>query len=1072
MKIHSNLGHPSNERLSKALREAGYRAEIAQAALELQCPSCAACSHPKQQKPANLRPYLDFNHRVMLDGIKWTNSEGVSFHFYHMLDAGSNYHVATCAPSRTSESLLEILGRNWISWAGPPAEMLVDAASEMNSAEFQDAMRRLNVKCTTICPEAHWQNGKIERHGGFLQEMLQRVDQEIPIKSYVDLQMALNQCTQAKNTISLRHGYTPQMIVFGKQMRLPGSIIGDESLPAHEEACNEQSVDQKFRQQLALREAAGKAFHMADNSSALRKAILRRSHPHRGTYTPGSWIMIWKSVGMGKHAWIGPLKVIVQEGDHTIWSTGGGKIFRSPPEHAKLSEPSANDEPLPKDLDETEISMQRQRLNQNEIPEAQDIPNPNEVLPERGNDETEFDMPQIRQESHQSQGIDSIQQPDQEPEGLETPPTHSAEEEEIHYLLSDEPTNILLTTEQESLAWRFEALCNLEQPLEEHQPNESETVILLASSSKKQRSEVKLSVLNEDEQEQFRRAKDKEISNWMSTDAVAKILRHQLPAENILRCRWICTWKPIDDPRGEANGEKKEQKYKAKARLVVLGFMDPALEDIPRDSPTMNKTSRMILLQTITTKGWDLMSFDIRTAFLQGKPQTGRTLAIEPVPELRAAMNLKASEVCQLKKGAYGLVDAPFQWFCALRETLMDLQFCPSPFDPCVFTLMQTRQDGTSELAGILGVHVDDGLGAGNEYFKNQIQKLEAKFPFGEKKHKQFTFTGIEMSQLPDKSITLSQSQYVRKINPIPIEINRKTHLDEPVTEEERLSLRAIIGSLQYAAVNTRPDIASKLSFLQSEINKAKVSTLIEANKLLHETKKHHDVTICIKAIPKEEFRFMAFSDASFSSSNKPDSHAGSLIVGTYAQIQENRQCPISPLSWGCRKIQKVVTSTLAAETMSLASTLDQLSWLRLFWDWIHHQGTSWKRPEIALPKLAPAITVPTIKEEVDIAVTDCRSLFDLINRTATPSCAEYRIQLMTRAIKEAMQEGTRLRWVHSGAQLADCLTKSMEASFLRETIKQGSYKLCDEETILKARSKARDRLRWLKHGEHQAKES
>ena len=887
-------------------------------------------------------------------------------------------------------------------------------------------------------------------------------------KNYEDLQMALNQCTQAKNTISLRHGYTPQMIVFGKQMRLPGSILGDEALPSHEAVGNEQAVDLKFRQQLTLREVAGKAFHMADNSSALRKAILRRSHPHRGTYTPGSWVMIWKSVGVGKHAWVGPLKVIVQEGDHTIWSTGGGKIFRSPPEFVKSTETPKHDEPLPRDLEETEISLQQQRVSQEEQTESTPIPETDETMPEPNENEQNMKLEHDRQ---RTQSIESIPQPDHEPEGGETPPLEETEEEEIHYLLSEEPDNVLVAHSEENLAWRFEAECTLNQPLHEHQPDEFEACVLLATNSKKQRSEVKLSMLTPEEQEQFRQAKDKEIANWMSTDAVARILRDQLPAENILRCRWICTWKPIDDPRTEGNGEKRDQKYKAKARLVVLGFMDPSLEDIPRDSPTMNKTSRMVLLQTLATNSWDLMSFDIRTAFLQGKPQTGRILAIDPVAEMRSAMNLKPQEVCQLKKSAYGLVDAPFQWFAALREQLINLQFCPAPFDPCVFTLMQEDATGVPRLAGILGIHVDDGLGGGNEFYHQQIRKLEAKFPFGEKKHGQFTFTGIEMTQLPDKSINLSQSQYVRKINPISIEMNRKANLDEPVNEQERLALRAIIGSLQYAAVNTRPDIASKLSFLQSAINSAKISTLMEANKLLHEAKRHHEVSITIKAIPKDEFRFMAFSDASFSSSNKPDSHSGSLVVGTYAQIQENKQCPISPLSWGCRKIQKVVTSTLAAETMALASTVDQLSWLRLFWDWINHQGTSWKRPEDALPKLAPAITVPTLKDEVDIAITDCRSLFDLINRTATPSCAEYRVQLMTKAIKEAMQEGTRLRWVHSGAQLADCLTKAMESSFLRETLRQGTYKLCDEDTILKARSRARDRIRWLKNSNIQEKE-
>ena len=237
----------------------------------------------------------------------------------------------------------------------------------------------------------------------------------------------------------------------------------------------------------------------------------------------------------------------------------------------------------------------------------------------------------------------------------------------------------------------------------------------------------------------------------------------------------------------------------------------------------------------------------------------------------------------------------------------------------------------------------------------------------------------------------------------------------------------------------------------------------MEANKVLHEAKRHHDVTITIKPIPPQNFRLMAFSDASFSSAKKPDSHAGSIIVGTHQDINHGHQCPISPLTWGCRKIQKVVTSTLSAETMALASTLDQLAWLRLFWSWIHDPSTDWKRPEEALPKLHPAITVPTLVTSEDVAITDCKSLYDLITRTAPPSCSEFRVQLMARSIKEALREGTKLRWVPSGAQLADSLTKAMESHFLRETLKYGFYRLSDESATLKERAKSKDRLKWLK---------
>ena len=309
------------------------------------------------------------------------------------------------------------------------------------------------------------------------------------------------------------------------------------------------------------------------------------------------------------------------------------------------------------------------------------------------------------------------------------------------------------------------------------------------------------------------------------------------------------------------------------------------------------------------------------------------------------------------------------------------------------------------------------------------------------------------MTQQGDYSIVLSQSAYVRKINPIPIEPNRNTQPELTVTEAERGLLRGLIGSLQYASVNTRPDLSSKLSLLQSSINRATIDTLVEANRLLHEAKKYHHVSITIKPIAYQHFRFLAFSDASFSSHKKPDSHSGVIILGTHEAIAKNIQSPISPISWGSKKIQKVVTSTLAAETTSLASALDQLSWLRLFWKWIHDPKLDWKNPEAALSKLEPAITAPTWKDSLDVAITDCKSLCDL---------AEFRTQLVARAIKESLKEGVQLRWVHSGAQLADCLTKSMQAHFLRETLQVGSYRLHDEESTLRDRAKTRDRIKWL----------
>jgi hypothetical protein len=308
----------------------------------------------------------------------------------------------------------------------------------------------------------------------------------------------------------------------------------------------------------------------------------------------------------------------------------------------------------------------------------------------------------------------------------------------------------------------------------------------------------------------------------------------------------------------------------------------------------------------------------------------------------------------------------------------------------------------------------------------------------------------------------MSQEKYITKINPIHIQPERKAQLELPVTERERQDLRALIGSLQYASVNTRPDLASRLSFLQSDINKATIETLIQANKTLHEAKRHKETSIKIQPIPMDKIRFLAFSDASFASKRQPESHTGTMIMTTHENIGKNHVCVVNPISWGCKKIQRVVTSTLSAETTSLNTTLDQLSWLRLFWSWIRDPQTNWKNPTETLKKLPETFATATFKEDPAIAITDCKSLYDLVTRTAPPQCQEYRTQLQARAIKDLLAEGVTLRWVHSGAQLADALTKIMESHFLRYTLQHGHYSLHDENEILKQRASMRTRVKWL----------
>ena len=84
---------------------------------------------------------------------------------------------------------------------------------------------------------------------------------------------------------------------------------------------------------------------------------------------------------------------------------------------------------------------------------------------------------------------------------------------------------------------------------------------------------------------------------------------------------------------------------------------------------------------------------------------------------------------------------------------------------------------------------------------------------------------------------------------------------------------------------------------------------------------------------------------------------------------------------------------------MSLSSSLDMLSWIRLYWAWLYNPSNAWKHPTEAetLENLPKAVATATYKTEVpsSLAAVDCKSLYDLVTRTAPPHCQEFRTQLI-----------------------------------------------------------------------------
>ena len=161
------------------------------------------------------------------------------------------------------------------------------------------------------------------------------------------------------------------------------------------------------------------------------------------------------------------------------------------------------------------------------------------------------------------------------------------------------------------------------------------------------------------------------------TECFDLVMKKFVDQERVMRARWVLTWKSTG---------------KAKARLCVLGFQDPDLKEVLRDSPMLPAASEALIMQWVASHKYRLISGDIKTAFLSGDEDI-RKKFISPPDDVRRMLNLDHEKVLRLRKAVYGLVNAPKKWWDRLMTSLIKHGFTSCALDPCAFVL---RKSGKS----------------------------------------------------------------------------------------------------------------------------------------------------------------------------------------------------------------------------------------------------------------------------------------------------------------------------------------------------------------------------------------
>ena len=200
--------------------------------------------------------------------------------------------------------------------------------------------------------------------------------------------------------------------------------------------------------------------------------------------------------------------------------------------------------PLNPPQTQNEESSEGQPDVEPEIPSHQTTPSTTTINPEENHNPQLNDPRVTRDPSPYDVNIPGIETPIPDDEdGLTC--------EGIYCIDDDGDTSLI--TDGTDMAWRCEIVVNDNDIQSWKQESHSEHTAFVASAAKRQRSEVKLSTLTPTEREQFQQAKESEIQNWIKTGTISRILRDKIPHDQILRCRWILTWKPID-PKVQGKG--------------------------------------------------------------------------------------------------------------------------------------------------------------------------------------------------------------------------------------------------------------------------------------------------------------------------------------------------------------------------------------------------------------------------------------------------------------------------------------------------------------------------------------
>ena len=502
--------------------------------------------------------------------------------------------------------------------------------------------------------------------------------------------------------------------------------------------------------------------------------------------------------------------------------------------------------------------------------------------------------------------------------------------------------------------------------------------------------------------QKWKLAMDQEINALLNNSTWTLV--SQLPAgRKAIPCKWV--YKIKYDENG------KPVRYKA--RLVVKGFMQKYGIDYNETyAPVMKYDSLRLLLAIATVLDLEIKQFDVDNAFLNA-------ILNEDIymQQPEGYVNLKFSNaVLKLLKSLYGLKQAPYEWNDDINETLLKLGFKRCASDSCVYYYENTF----SGKPILIGLFVDDIIVCFDFADEPTWLKLKSyilqKYKIKEMGDAKFILGIRIIRDRPNRTLILDQSAYIDKIlnkfdmkgytkspasRPGTDVMDLKFDPNEPILTQQLINrYQQMVGSLNYAAISTRPDISHSVSVCARYASKPQAKHLEAVNRVYSYLSGTIDKSLIMKAGSSSDvIHLSAYAD----SDHAGDPEERKSTSGFLIQLNN---CLIS---WYSKKQTSVARSTCEAEIIAYGEAIKQLQWFRNF---VQEIKLSYNNSSNSDP-------ITLYCDNASSVIIGHKDLADSKTKHIAVNYNYVKLLVIEKIID--------IRWIPSKNQLADVLTKALD---------------------------------------------